>query len=678
MDSNSSSKFVGTSIRDFNTRLMLSALFVGTWFSVRDHFPWQSSGTSVLVEWLASLVVVAWIVLQRLPTLSSAFSPVVGMLVLSYLMVSAWRREDLGKWSVYWRGFGPRVTLTALGGAILITILVVSANRAEPKRPLVTRLSGPTVSVFIHWVTALAGLWMLPTILQPMDAWLNIGDSTAKVLDELTGPMVGNFPGFNQAAGYSTLLGVPLLPLNFVAGHGQWKLVLLVLWVNGLCIGVPLLMAAIMRKFYRAMPYSLALVIALVPVTVSGSQDGNSHSQFFLNTSLFRELSFLARLAFPLLLGYLVASTFAYGTTSRRRIFLLALLSALGIVNNPEFGISSAIAVLIVLMSHSRGSAASFRTFRLYMAIISLFGVPLAVGGAIHGGDWIGRRLGLFQEVISGEGSVLSGGLSGQIPSMGVVAVIFSVSIAAVAVAIRTIRFDQMSKSLSAASTVLYFGLWVLLSSPYVLNAGASGAFGAQFYLVPLTIISVGLFYLLVVSVPMSSGSSPIGSQKRGLLKFERASQLPVMFLLALVVAAGLSTPNGVKEWRRVQQPVSNQKWTDEWSVEKLDYIQPSEIVDLASRAGGVSQVGWWGEHGNAIELLTGVENLFGTSVVEAAVRGREIRGQACETVTRSSLRYLISELRLLPILRGCEGVSLRSVSRANHGGLILVKLNRD
>ena len=53
---------------------------------------------------------------------------------------------------------------------------------------------------------------------------------------------------------------------------------------------------------------------------------------------------------------------------------------------------------------------------------------------------------------------------------------------------------------------------------------------------------------------------------------------------------------------RRVQAPVSDHKWRDEWSTEQLDWIRPSEAVALANEVGGVSQVGWWFSHGNMIE----------------------------------------------------------------------------
>jgi len=282
----------------------------------------------------------------------------------------------------------------------------------------------------------------------------------------------------------------------------------------------------------------------------------------------------------------------------------------------------------------------------------------------------------MFVAVLSGEGSTLSAGSVRDIPALGIVALAYSVAVAAIAIASRMIRnsFTQLIEP--AASVALYFGLWVLLSAPYTLNAGGNGAFGAQFHLIPLAVLSVSLFRMLRLSERICDHNSIATRLQKGSLP-QRLSLVPVSFLMTLVIAAGLSSPNGFTEWRRVQAPVSDQKWTDEWSTEQLDWIRPSEVVALANEAGGVSQVGWWFSHGNAIELLTGIENLLGTSVFEGAVKGNAIRDQACEPVTRSSLRYVITDQRYVAILGDCVNVEISSVSSANEDGMVLVTLER-
>jgi len=281
----------------------------------------------------------------------------------------------------------------------------------------------------------------------------------------------------------------------------------------------------------------------------------------------------------------------------------------------------------------------------------------------------------MFVAVLSGEGSTLSAGSVRDIPALGIASLTYSVAVAAVALAARIIRNRSTQRIEPAASVALYFGLWVLFAAPYTLNAGGNGAFGAQFHMIPLAILSVSLFRLFRQSEKSVSNSTALRSRLGYLQRM--LLLVPVSFLVTLVIAAGLSSPNGLTEWRRVQTPVSDQKWTDEWSTERLDWISPSEVVALANEAGGVSQVGWWFSHGNAIELLTGIENLLGTSVFEGAVKGNAIRNQACEPITRSSLRYVITDQRYVAILGDCVNVEVSSVSSANEDGMVLVTLER-
>jgi len=657
---------------DFNSRLVISALFIAVWFAVREPLLGLPSGPTVLIEWLVFLLFALWIVLQ--PPMNMRGKPltsVIAVVAVVYLKASAWRQEDLGEWSMYWRGFGSSIAIISLVGAVATSCITIW-------RPAVLRNGAlkQAVTFAAHGIAVIAILWMLPSVLQPMDGWLNIGDATEKVLDEISGPVVGNIPGYNQAAGYSTLLGIPLLPLRFIAGREQEKFVLLVLWVNVLIVGVPLLIAAIVRKIEPGMSRVFALVIGFVAVTISGNPVGNEPPPFNFNTSLFRELSFLARGIFPLLVGYVVASSFQRGIPSSRRIILLAWVATLSAINNPELGVGSAVAAMVVVMVHSRGSGELRRVARLYVATVLTCGVVLVVPGAFFGGDWVSRRLGMFVAVLSGEGSTLSAGSVRDIPALGIVTLTYSVAVAAVAIAARTIRNNHRQRIEPVASVALYFGLWVLLSAPYTLNAGGNGAFGAQFHLIPLAVLSVSLFRLFRLSERICDHNSIATRLQKGSLP-QRLSLVPVSFLMTLVIAAGLSSPNSFTEWRRVQAPVSDQKWTDEWSTEQLDWIRPSEAVALANEVGGVSQVGWWFSHGNAIELLTGIENLLGTSVFEGAVKGNAIREQACEPITRSSLRYVITDYRYVAVLGDCVKVEISAVSSANEDGMVLVTLER-
>ena len=100
--------------------------------------------------------------------------------------------------------------------------------------------------------------------------------------------------------------------------------------------------------------------------------------------------------------------------------------------------------------------------------------------------------------------------------------------------------------------------------------------------------------------------------------------------------------PNGIFEWRRVQTPASANQHLDEWSPDRLDWIRPSLIPELVEPFGGVKFVGWWFVYGNAIEALTGVENLLGTTGYETTRTSSQL-SLACEPLIRSEKQYVIS-----------------------------------
>jgi hypothetical protein len=661
------------SLERFNKTFLVSGSALAIWFAMREQVLGLPTGLSVLVEWVGLLLVAAIIVITgRYSTQKGNLGAIaLSVATLLYLIVSSWQLADLGQWSMYWSGFGIEISVAAI---IAATTLILVVPKIDSLRSFIffrllrqgTRAAG--------WPLGFAAvLWMTPSLLQPMDAWLNIGDASEKVLDEITGPLVGNFPGVNQASGYSSLLGIPLLPLAAFRGYGEGKFTLLVLYVNILIIAVPLLIALILRRSFQRLPLLLAVIIGLVSVTISGSPVGNDASRFNLNSSLFRELSFLSRGLLPLVVGYLVVITFDRARVSSIRLVFLAVVSALAIINNPEFGIASAIAALAAALFWRLGTGNRDSNFYLIVPIIFVTVVCFLVPGIAVGGDWINRRLGAFASLAAGEGATLSSGSMRDTPAMGLLVVCYSLSITAVAVALNEIRRGGFEKSRSAVLICLYFGAWVLLSAPYFLNAGGVG----QFLMIPFSILSVALLRLVVFSGDKEKLEGQFSSLPSLSGVRQRLSALPIVFLFSLSVVTVLSAPNGVKEWQRIQMPVSDLKWVDEWSTRRLDYLTIDGVKALANTTGDSSQVGWWFQHGNAIELLTGIENLFGTSGFEGALKSRTSKDLACEPVIKSQLRFIITHSRYVSVLASCDGIRIIKSSLADGEGLILVTLDR-
>lgn len=252
-------------------------------------------------------------------------------------------------------GFGLQVALLS-GFLTLLILLGGIAIRGSRLESLVNRLR--ILSIVEKAVAVAALVWLLPSLLQPMDGWQNLGDSTEKFLDEITGWTVGSFPGVHASWVSSSILGLPLAPLSLLDRSpviiGAAKIVIVVLYVNALVLCVPTCVAAIFGRCVPRLTRLSAFGLAVLVVSVSGTGEGN--------TSVFQELSFLARGLLPIALGAFVVARLGRLTPVGSLMSLaLGVMSSLVLLNNYEYGFGSATSALATLAVSLSGRVPSSR-----------------------------------------------------------------------------------------------------------------------------------------------------------------------------------------------------------------------------------------------------------------------------------------------------------------------------
>ena len=648
----------------FNITFLYSASVFALWFSIRESVS-NPSGLRTLFEWFA-LIALPFLVpflvrLIKLPIWLVAF----GALALFGRM--ALEQPFWSAAPMYWTGFGRNVASIALTTVLVFCLFSWwIATRSERSRKFTRsrHLSNARVVV-----ASIAVLWLLPSILQPMDAWLNIGDASQIVLEEIAGWANFHVPGFHQAAVYSSMLGLPLLPLSLLKGFSDEKIVLIVLYVNLLVLLVPITVAAILRKLQPKLLRIEAFAASLIAVSMSGAMtDGHFMSA---NTSLFRELSFLSRGLLPLVLGYLLVTTFSRRANSLKSLSLFAFLCSITALNNFEFGFGAVLAAVVTFFI-----VGSSYTDNLKKALRLVFGIFLClfafiVLGGLSGGKWFEYRLGAFNVLVSGESKNLHQGL-GIISAFGFVPISFALAVACLVIGLQFARIEtQNDHQRQVATTLVYFSCWTIFAAPYYLNAGSLGGPGAQFYL--------PTFLILVTAMAGISNKKFLGDAKPKLRKFNKhlVPSIPLMFAIGICIGAVTQAPNGLREWRRVQLPVAQTKWVDEWSPHNLDFIDVSMVTSIANSWGGPENVGWWWQHGSAIEILTGVENLVGVTGFET-VRSASMLELACDPLVRSKKIYVISFQTLGSVMNRCEGLSATQVSELYDFNFVVYEIERD
>jgi len=652
-------------IRDVNSRLMIASVVVVLWLAVRKHILGNPSGLSVLLEWLGLIALtVGLYFLRRQGPIRMAVPIVLALtaLIMRSIIDTQGSSALAQTYPEYWWGFGGHVLVAAL---VLALVSVGALDfRGQLDSPSSTRL--PNITRYLKTITSLGAIgWTLPSILQPMDAWLNLGDSTEKVLDELAGWTVLNVPSVHTSWGHNSLLGFPLLPLSFVEGFGAAKVIIVVLYTNALALVIPILMGTVISRVVPQIAKLPAFAISLIAVSISGSPG---------NSSIFQELSFLSRGFMPIALGSIAIYVFGRDAQAIRwQVAIFGVLAGVSLTNNYEYGIGAAVAALVIVVVSSPTVLLAIRSIRMFLIGSILVVVAVTIPAVLEGGDWVNRRLGIWADVIAGDARVGSNNAGSWPPAFGLPALCFILGVVGASVGLRGLRSAQGNiLSRSAAVSSLYFGVWVVASAPYFLNSGAAGSFRTQFLFIPFALLA---FSMLGVAC------TPILKERRDRVRSrarlpELLARVPIVLLCSLVLAAVLQVPNGLKEWQRVQTPNQKGKTEDEWSPQRLDWIRTEKVIELANEFGGPKEVGWWFSYGNAMEAVTGIENLLGTTAFEGMRTTRQL-SLGCEPLLKTQKAYVISVAGTANRIRSCGLQSVRAVTSANEDGLVIYEIDR-
>ena len=201
-----------------------------------------------------------------------------------------------GKFPYLWNGFGVKLIVSALlATALLTTRYPYQILTAIRDRSLLEKfLSG--VGLFIF------AFVYLPALIQPSWGIINIGDATHQVLEEISGPIVGNFPGVNAVSTYTTMLGVPLTLLRLFNLGNQTQMSLVLVWVNLLVLAAPVFMVLTFRLISKSKNWFWSTMIVVPILMVSGSWSAASSNTESLSMIPGRTL-------LPIVLGFFLVKT---------------------------------------------------------------------------------------------------------------------------------------------------------------------------------------------------------------------------------------------------------------------------------------------------------------------------------------------------------------------------------
>ena len=483
-------------------------------------------------------------------------------------------------------------------------------------------------------VITVVGIY-LPSFIQPPWGIINIGDATHQVLEEISGPLVGHFPGVNFVATYTTLLGVPLIPLRWFPIGPSVMMVLVLFWANLLVVAVPGFMMLSIRSIMFKKSLLLPLLVVIMPLMVSGNWGGAS--------TLGESLSGLpGRTLMPVILGYLVLRFFAFDGTKQTTIkgLIVGAFAFLVAANNIEFGapaLASFLAVIVSMVLIDRRK----NVLSALLGVV-LGGLLYAIYSLIISGPYdFGFRIGSYAGKPYSPAEIF--------PIVSIHNVFLAIFVTAITVGLKKMRDLSKNseaiapnKSYLAPICAVYFATWGLLSFPYCSYRCVEGLYmSTQLYLVPTILCSASL-------VVMFSPSLKIGQKQTCTTAW---GVTPILFITLFPLATIVQAPNPFDEWKRVFGGASADQWAsdelrgkaDQWNSTKIDWIKGDSITGVANLLGD-SSFGYFGYMGNSVEIATGINNLTRINSGEVlAIKGTDqLRRLACVEVEQLKPEFII------------------------------------
>lgn len=578
----------------------------------------------------------------------------IGFLALA-VIASELQIMGAGKFPYLWHGFGLQIVLLAAVISLTMLLRIPSLNfefaNDYVKLKRVISVAG---------LSTIAALY-LPSLIQPGWGITNMGDATHQVLEEISGPIVGNFPGVNAVSTYTTLLGIPLLPMRWFNLDNQFKMSIVLIWVNLLVLATPVFMVLIVRTLSRSKSWFWSTLVVIPTLMVSGDWAAASTNAESLSIIPGRTL-------LPIVLGYFLiksASTLQDPQSSNVPVFI----GGFGVVvamNNIEFGLPALVSMMLVLLLVGFFDRRSIRSFaKVCFGIAIGFIAYVMFSFAVDGTYDFRFRIGSYAGKPYSPSEIFP-----VISVHNVLLALFGSAIVSGIYRLRLAKKATTSSEFGIATCAIYFGIWGFTSFPYCSYRCVEGLYmSTQIYLVPAIMCACSLVLLYIPSL-------------KSLKEFEigkRIRYAPLLFLCAFSVSTLLQVPNPRDEWRRISNSATLTGWSsaalrgvpDQWNSETIDWINTKVIREFALQIGN-KNIGYFGYMGNSVELATGIDNLTRINSGEVLqIKGTDqIRKLACVGVDQKKKEFVI----VYGIDFFCHGYQLDEEFRSTTLGLIAYK----
>lgn len=542
--------------------VFLTGIGLGIYFLGKSYFARKIPTVPVILSIVTIVISVIGIVgIEKHPTMDSNFL------------------------STIWLGFGWPVLIATIATLPFI-FWIVSESYKQPFSKLILRV-----------ISSVVLLATIPAVLQGGASIIDPYHSEY-VINELLAVSAGNIPYVDFIPQYGQLYSWMISPLASIASADT--LVTVGLYLMSLATFVALAIGVwLLSQTFASKSISLA-IIAIVPITSIAQFPGR---ESYAGT-IYDLLSAIPVRIFPGMLIALITLNLALGSNFRKRLLIsVGLINGLSLWVNQDFAIAAAIVSTFLLVTFVLTKTQASMLLIGILGGTIIYPLTMAFFGHLVRFDSIGFFVLQYT----------SGFMAEPISTPGPALIVFPLIIALTTASLLPLLKHRKSKELLDSSqyrslmTSQFFSLWSLIGFVYYLNRSyASGQM--QILFLPL---AIALFSFANYALSELRGGAPwlprtffrkstwgAGNSR------SQFSHLSFGIVLALGFSTLIAFPRPDLEIGRLQNALPAHKWPFASTKNVI------ERIDLAKRSISPEKIGYLGNSGNYVEIITGVESL--------------------------------------------------------------------
>ena len=549
---------------------------------------------------------------------------IIALLALIASISWRWGDETYGFYKGrLWYGWGDKFALLLLTMGVFGSLLV--SVREHIFKVLSNLDLRPAINI---GALIIVGVFYLPSFIQPTNGIIDVHHSRY-ILNDLLIPASGSMPFADVMPQYVGVLGWPIKFLSFLPG--EFLVNSAVIWVNLLVLLEIGLIAWCTHRVLARISWGLALLIPISVMFVKVQPNEQIWGSLAQGMNLFPGRSFLPICLLALILWNTTPSR---GFRNLTKLGLLGIVLTLTPLNNPEFGVPATVTAIVIMILLARSGLLRTRDL-LFSIVTSIFALLLIWSGYRSNGTSLSIRNWLTMIRVHGMDGYLNLGM----PMFGLW--VFFYAVLGTCAVLGTLRLFEIRKvgqngmeNISPSIIMAFGGLWGSATLFYF--SGRSLVPEILGFLIPLTLCIIGLLAIAINSLNIEEVGE---ATTRGQPPKFQLTVVPLMCVLLIPLVSLTQAPNPAFEWLRLAGGGGS------WSANALkDLPSYKELMSIVETNPETRYV-YLGNNGPAMEILTGVENGLGISLLKDLRINPEMARVGCKPLT-----FLDADVILVPV----------------------------